>query len=103
MPPRRTLRPLYVDRLPPCNQACPAGENVQAWLAEAQAGNYRAAWDLILRDNPLPAVEGRVCCSRISGRPRAGRTSGALCPTSWRCRVREAPPASSTGRSRPAR
>jgi NADPH-dependent glutamate synthase beta subunit-like oxidoreductase len=61
MPPRRTLRPLYVDRLPPCNHACPAGENVQAWLAEAQAGNYRAAWEQILRDNPLPAVEGRVC------------------------------------------
>ena len=60
MPPR-SLSPLYVDRLPPCNHACPAGENVQAWLAEAQAGNYRAAWDLILRDNPLPAVEGRVC------------------------------------------
>jgi hypothetical protein len=25
----RTERPLYVDLLPPCNQACPAGENVQ--------------------------------------------------------------------------
>ena len=61
MAPPRTNRPLYVDRLPPCNQASPAGENVQAWLAEAQAGNYRAAWELILRDNPLPAVEGRVC------------------------------------------
>ena len=61
MPPPRTMRPLYVDRLPPCNDACPAGENVQAWLAEAQAGRYRAAWDIIVRDNPLPAVHGRVC------------------------------------------
>ena len=52
MPPR-SLRPLYVDRLPPCNLACPAGENVQAWLAEAQAGNYRAAWELI-RFNQCP-------------------------------------------------
>ena len=34
--PVRTMRPLYVDRLPPCNGACPAGENVQAWLAEAR-------------------------------------------------------------------
>ena len=25
----RTNRPLYVDRLPPCNHACPAGENIQ--------------------------------------------------------------------------
>lgn len=55
------LRPVYVDRLPPCNNGCPAGENVQAWLAEAQAGRYREAWDVLVRDNPLPAVHGRVC------------------------------------------
>ncbi len=61
LPPVRTMRPLYVDRLPPCNGACPAGENVQAWLAEAQAGRYREAWEIIVRDNPLPAVHGRVC------------------------------------------
>jgi formate dehydrogenase beta subunit len=61
VPPIRTMRPLYVDRLPPCNHACPAGENVQAWLAEAQAGRYRQAWEIIVRDNPMPAVHGRVC------------------------------------------
>lgn len=55
------MRPLYIDRLPPCNHACPAGENVQAWLAEARAGRNRAAWEVIVRDNPLPAVHGRVC------------------------------------------
>ena len=55
------MRPLYVDRLPPCNQACPAGENIQAWLAEAQAGRYRQAWEILVRDNPMPAVHGRVC------------------------------------------
>jgi NADPH-dependent glutamate synthase beta subunit-like oxidoreductase len=60
-PPVRTKRPLYIDRLPPCNSACPAGENVQAWLAEAQAGRFREAWDIIVRDNPMPAVHGRVC------------------------------------------
>ena len=60
-PPARTMRPRYLDRLPPCNHACPAGENVQAWLAAAQAGRYRDAWEIIVRDNPLPAVHGRVC------------------------------------------
>jgi NADPH-dependent glutamate synthase beta subunit-like oxidoreductase len=55
------MRPQYIDRLPPCNHACPAGENVQAWLAAAQAGRYREAWEIIVRDNPLPAVHGRVC------------------------------------------
>jgi NADPH-dependent glutamate synthase beta subunit-like oxidoreductase len=59
--PVRTMRPLYVDRLPPCNDVCPAGENVQAWLGAAQAGSYRDAWEIIVRDNPMPAVHGRVC------------------------------------------
>jgi NADPH-dependent glutamate synthase beta subunit-like oxidoreductase len=55
------LRPVYADRLPPCNQGCPAGENIQAWLAEAQAGRYKEAWEILVRDNPMPAVHGRVC------------------------------------------
>ena len=59
--PVRTLRPVYVDLLPPCNSVCPAGENVQAWLDLAQAGKYREAWETILRDNPFPAIHGRVC------------------------------------------
>jgi formate dehydrogenase (NADP+) beta subunit len=57
----RRQRPVYVDLLPPCNVACPAGENIQAWLGLAQAGNYRAAWEALIRDNPMPAVHGRVC------------------------------------------
>jgi 2-oxoacid:acceptor oxidoreductase delta subunit (pyruvate/2-ketoisovalerate family) len=57
----RTLRPLYVDRLPPCNAGCPAGENIQGWLAHAESGDYEAAWRLLTEDNPLPAVMGRVC------------------------------------------
>ena len=59
--PFRTRRPVYVDLLPPCNNACPAGENIQAWLALAQAGKYFAAWEMLVRENPLPAVHGRVC------------------------------------------
>ncbi|HSE01301.1 MAG TPA: NAD(P)-binding protein [Burkholderiales bacterium] len=57
----RTNRPLYVDRLPPCNNACPAGENVQGWLYPAESGDYETAWRVLTQDNPLPAVMGRVC------------------------------------------
>jgi NADPH-dependent glutamate synthase beta subunit-like oxidoreductase len=57
----RTVRPVYVDRLPPCNDGCPAGENVQGWLFHAESGDYEAAWRVLTRDNPLPAVMGRVC------------------------------------------
>ena len=59
----RTERPVYVDRMPPCNQACPAGENIQAWLYEAESGGegYERAWRKIMEENPFPAVMGRVC------------------------------------------
>ena len=57
----RTQRPDYVDFLPPCNDACPAGENIQAWLALAQAGNYEAAWRELVDNNPMPSIHGRVC------------------------------------------
>jgi NADPH-dependent glutamate synthase beta subunit-like oxidoreductase len=50
-----------VDRLPPCNNACPAGENIQGWLYPAESGDYEAAWRVLTQDNPLPAVMGRVC------------------------------------------
>jgi 2-oxoacid:acceptor oxidoreductase delta subunit (pyruvate/2-ketoisovalerate family) len=57
----RTSRPVYLDRLPPCNHACPAGENIQAWLFHAESGDYETAWRELTKDNPLPAVMGRVC------------------------------------------
>jgi 2-oxoacid:acceptor oxidoreductase delta subunit (pyruvate/2-ketoisovalerate family) len=57
----RTMKPVYVDRLPPCNHACPAGENIQAWLYYAEEGKYYEAWQKLMEDNPMPAVHGRVC------------------------------------------
>ena len=57
----RTLRPVYLDRLPPCNHACPAGEDIQGWLYHAEGGDYESAWRALTANNPLPAVMGRVC------------------------------------------
>ena len=57
----RVERPVYRDFLPPCNVACPAGENIQQWLYDAEDGSYETAWRTIMQDNPLPAVMGRVC------------------------------------------
>jgi 2-oxoacid:acceptor oxidoreductase delta subunit (pyruvate/2-ketoisovalerate family) len=59
----RTERAVYVDRLPPCNHGCPAGENIQQWLYHAEEGGagYERAWRQIMADNPFPAVMGRVC------------------------------------------
>lgn len=57
----RSRKPVYKDFLPPCNQACPAGENIQEWLSFAQNGQYETAWQKLVENNPLPAVHGRVC------------------------------------------
>ena len=63
----RNVRPEYVHRLPPCNHACPAGEDIQGWLAHAEAGEYEAAWRALTENNPLPAVMGRVCYHPCEG------------------------------------
>jgi len=75
----RAERPVYVDRLPPCSNACPAGENIQQWLYLAEDGSYEAAWRQIMRDNPLPAVMGRACfhpCQTACNRAEVDETVG---------------------------
>jgi len=57
----RLRRPVYMDFLPPCNHACPAGEDIQGWLALAQEGRYEEAWQKLIENNPFPAIHGRVC------------------------------------------
>ena len=74
----RTERPVYVDRLPPCNAQCPAGEDIQGWLYQAESGNYEAAWRHLTRDNPLPAVMGRVCYHSCEGACNRGKLDAAV-------------------------
>ena len=69
--PVRERRPVYVDLLPPCNAGCPAGENIQAWLAHTKAGRHEQAWRQLVADNPFPAIHGRVCyhpCESVCNR-----------------------------------
>lgn len=69
----RNFRPVYQNKLPPCNNACPSGENVQGYIdilnspadyrpdVRRDSASLRKAWDLLTADNPFPAVCGRVC------------------------------------------
>jgi NADPH-dependent glutamate synthase beta subunit-like oxidoreductase len=69
--PVRASRPVYLDLLPPCNAGCPAGENIQAWLALMEAGQHERAWRQLTADNPMPAIHGRVCyhpCESVCNR-----------------------------------
>ncbi len=48
----------------PCKTACPAHIAVQGYLKKASQGKYREALELIKRENPFPAVCGRICNRR---------------------------------------
>lgn len=52
------VMPGYV---PPCGTACPAGTDVQGYIALAGAGRYEDAYRLIRQSNPFPSVCGRIC------------------------------------------
>lgn len=51
----------YADCVSPCMEGCPAGVDVQGYIALSAMGQYRKAIDLIRDTNPLPAICGRVC------------------------------------------
>jgi len=69
--PSTQRQPIFQDYLPPCNQGCPAGENIQGWLALAHEQKFEQAWQLLIAENPMPAVHGRVCyhpCESVCNR-----------------------------------
>ena len=74
----RTKKPVYVDRLPPCNDACPAGEDIQGWLFHAEAGDYERAWRALTKNNPMPALMGRACYHPCEGACNRGRLDAAV-------------------------
>jgi NADPH-dependent glutamate synthase beta subunit-like oxidoreductase len=74
----RTERPVYVDRLPPCNAQCPAGEDIQGWLFHAESGDYEAAWRHLTRDNPFPAIMGASAITRCESVCNRGKIDTAV-------------------------
>src|ERR1700733_10152631 len=57
----RFYRPVYRDKKPPCNNACPTGEQIQKYLDFVKHDRYLDGYATILEDNPMPSVTGRVC------------------------------------------
>ena len=57
----RFFRPVYKDKTPPCNHACPTGEQIQKYLDYVKHDRYLDGYLTILQDNPMPSVTGRVC------------------------------------------
>jgi len=63
----RFVRPVYRDKTAPCSVACPAGEDIPRIEMLAARGHFQEAWDVIMQENPFPAVCGRVCFHPCEG------------------------------------
>jgi NADPH-dependent glutamate synthase beta subunit-like oxidoreductase len=57
----RFFRPVYKDKTPPCNHACPTGEKIQRYLDFVKHDRYLDGYLTILEDNFMPSITGRVC------------------------------------------
>jgi hypothetical protein len=100
----RWQRAAYVDLLPPCGDASPAGLNIQAWLALAQAARHEDASRKDMEDNPLPETRGRAChrpcestCNRQFLDPPIERGSPRARAPMWTCPVILLPSSRCTG------
>ena len=62
----------------PCKTACPAHIAVQGYLKLAAQGKYREALQLIKRENPFPAVCGRICNRRCEDACTRGTVDEAV-------------------------
>jgi 2-oxoacid:acceptor oxidoreductase delta subunit (pyruvate/2-ketoisovalerate family) len=55
------IRPIYRDRVAPCNEGCPVGIDIEAYMNLLREGRIDEAIALLMRENPMPATTGRVC------------------------------------------
>jgi len=65
------IRPIYEDKVAPCNHGCPVGIDIEGYMNLLREGKTREALELLIRENPLPAVTGRVCyhpCENVCNR-----------------------------------
>ena len=69
----RAQRPFYEDKTPPCRAACPAGNDIVAFIQKITQGDFERAWELIQEENPFPGICGRVCFHPCESKCNRGR------------------------------
>ena len=57
----RAALPRHISAPSPCHGACPVDGDIAHWIGRARARDWRGAWEILARNNPFPAVAGRVC------------------------------------------
>ncbi len=57
----RTAAPHYHATAAPCLAACPVNGRIAEWIGEMRNRNVRRAWEVLVDNNPFPAIAGRIC------------------------------------------
>ncbi len=63
----RFMKPIYEDKVPACQNACPAGSDIEGWISLIRQGEYEMAYWHLKREQPFPAILGRVCFEFCEG------------------------------------
>jgi 2-oxoacid:acceptor oxidoreductase delta subunit (pyruvate/2-ketoisovalerate family) len=63
----RFIKPIYEDKMPACQNACPAGNDIEGWLKLLHKKEFEKAYWHLKREEPFPAILGRVCFKFCEG------------------------------------
>jgi NADPH-dependent glutamate synthase beta subunit-like oxidoreductase/Pyruvate/2-oxoacid:ferredoxin oxidoreductase delta subunit len=74
----RYMRPVYRDKKPPCDHACPAGEPIQGYLDAVKHGDYLEGYRRIKEVMPFPSITGRVCYHPCESACNRGKYDDAI-------------------------
>ncbi len=75
----RAALPIYQDQPSPCLGACPVNGRIATWIGHVEAGDLRAAWEVLCDNNPFPAIAGLIChhpCKTACNRVQLDETVG---------------------------
>jgi len=93
----RFAKPVFLERIAPCHEACPAGEDIDTAMFLNGQGRFFEAYQKIREENPFPGICGRVCLHPCEGACNRGSFDEAVSIRALerfvadRAREREAP------------
>ncbi len=70
--------PRHQDKIPPCAEACPAGNDIEGVMALVAEGRFAEAAQALYAEHPFPATLGRVCGHPCEASCNRGGTDGAV-------------------------
>jgi 2-oxoacid:acceptor oxidoreductase delta subunit (pyruvate/2-ketoisovalerate family) len=69
----RYLRPVPVEGIAPCNEACLVAQDIERVILYVTKGKFQEAYAQLAMENPMPSVLGRVCPHPCEGSCNRGQ------------------------------